>query len=106
MEKLIYHYFPKLKEGGILIIDDINWPYYTSNGERDNFFREINNRETFYKLIEIYNSNKDNLSLEFNFAHSGVSKIKKKKKFLLNKAKKIKSREFTILNLIKKIINK
>jgi ribosomal protein S20 len=106
VEKILYNYYPKLKKDGLIIVDDVSWLYYTKNSERDNFFREINNKETFFKLIDIYNSNKENINLEFNFAHSGVSKIKKKNNLTLNKANKIKSRTFTLMNLIKKILGK
>ena len=106
VEKILYNYYPKLKKDGLIIVDDISWLYYTKNAKRDNFFREINNKETFFKLIDIYNSNKENINLEFNFAHSGVSKIKKKNNLILNKANKIKSRTFTPMNLIKKILGK
>ena len=106
VEKILYNYYPKLKKDGLIIVDDISWLYYTKNAERDNFFREINNKETFFKLIDIYNSNKENINLEFNFAHSGVSKIKKKNYLKLNKANKNKSRTFTAMNLIKKILRK
>ena len=51
VEKLIYHYYPKLKKNGILIIDDISWLYYTSRAERDNFFTEINNSEGKGKIL-------------------------------------------------------
>ena len=106
MEKILYNYYPKLKKDGLIIVDDVSWLYYTKYAERDNFFREINNKETFFKLIDIYNSNQANINLEFNFAHSGVSKIKKKNDLILNKPIKIKSRTFTIMNLIKKILRK
>ena len=69
VEKILYNYYPKLKKDGLIIVDDISWLYYTKNAERDNFFREINNKETFFKLIDIYNSNKENINLEFNFTH-------------------------------------
>lgn len=106
VESILYHYYPKLEKNGMIIIDDISWLYYTHKAIRDNFFIEINNRETFFKMIEIFNSNMENISLEFNFAHSGVCKIIKKNDLSLNIPKKIKSREFTIKNLIKKIIRK
>ena len=106
VEKILYHYYPKLKKNGLIIIDDISWLYYTKNSVRDHFFMEINNRETFYKLLEIFNSNMANINLEFNFAHSGVCKIRKKNDLTLNISKKIKSREFSLKNLVKKIIGK
>lgn len=106
VEKILYHYYPKLKRNGLIIIDDISWLYYTKNSVRDHFFIEINNRETFYKLLEIFNSNMANINLEFNFAHSGVCKIRKKNDLTLNISKKIKSREFSLKNFVKKIIGK
>ena len=106
VEKILYNYYPKLNKGGLVIIDDISWLYYVPMAERDHFFMEINNRETFYKLIEIFNSNMKNINLEFNFAHSGVCKLFKKNDLNLNKALKIKSREYSIKNILKKIISK
>lgn len=106
VEKILYHYYPKLKKNGLIIIDDISWLYYAPKAERDHFFIEINNRETFYRLLEIFNSNMKNINLEFNFAHSGVCKILKKNELQLNPPLKIRSREFSIKNIIKKILNK
>lgn len=106
VEKIFYYYYPKLEKNGMIIIDDISWLYYTAKAVRDNFFIEINNRETFFKIIEIFNANMENINLEFNFAHSGVCKITKKNDLPLNESKKIKSREFSIKNLIKKIIKR
>ena len=106
VEKILYNYYPRLNKNGLIIIDDISWLYYTKNSVRDNFFIEINNKETFFKLIEIFNSNMDNIKLEFNFAHSGVCKIRKKNESKLNITKKIPSREFSLKNVIKKILKK
>ena len=79
VKKIIYHFYPKLKTNGLIIVDDISWLYYVKKGPRDNFFMEINNKETFNKILEIFNANQENLNLEFNFSHSGVCKLKKKK---------------------------
>ena len=106
VEKIFYHYYQKLKKNGMVIIDDISWLYYTAKAVRDNFYIETNNRETFFKIIEIFNANMDNINLEFNFAHSGVCKITKKNDLPLIESKKIASREFSIKNLIRKIIRK
>ena len=105
IEKILYHYYPKLKKNGLIIIDDRLVILYKKFYKRS-FFIEINNRETFFKLLEIFNSNMENISLEFNFAHSGVCKIKKKNDLNLNSPKKIKSREFSVKNILKKILNK
>ena len=57
VEKIFYMYFDKLKINGLFIIDDISWLPYIKNAWRNNEWIENNNKETFYKLIEIYNSN-------------------------------------------------
>ena len=57
-------------------------------------------------MLEIFNSNMKNINLEFNFAHSGVCKILKKNELQLNLPLKVRSREFSIKNIIKKILNK
>ena len=47
--------------------------------KRDNFYCEINNKETFSKILNIYNSNIQNFDLSFSFVSSGLCIIKKKK---------------------------
>ena len=73
------HYFDYLKIGGHFYIDDISWLPYLKSKPRDNFYCEINNKETFYKLLDIYNSNMDNLDIYFSFISSGICRIIKKK---------------------------
>ena len=102
VEKVFYHYYPFLKEDGICIIDDISWLPYIKNEYRDNSSNEYTNRKTFQKILEISNENKENFSLEFFFEASGLAIITKKKN-LLNKPKKIPSREFSFKSLIRKI---
>ena len=41
---------------GLFIIDDISWLPYHKKAQRNNEWIENNNRETFKKLVEIYNS--------------------------------------------------
>ena len=103
VEKVFNHYFDYLKIGGICIIDDVSWLPYCKNEYRDNEFSENINKLIFYKILEIYNQNKNNLSLEFYFEGSGLA-ILRKKNDGLNKSKKIISREFSVKNLIKKFI--
>ena len=89
VEKIFYMYINKLKVGGLFIIDDISWLPYHKKAYRNNEWIENNNRETFKKLIEIYNSNQDSLRISFYFENSGLSiitktskKIKFSKKYL------------------------
>ena len=103
VQKVFYHYFNFIKLGGLCVIDDISWLPYCKNEYRDNEFSEITNKSIFNKILEIYNQNKENLSLEFFFEGSGLAIIKKKK-LNLNKPNKIFSREFSLKNLLKKVI--
>jgi hypothetical protein len=65
---------------------------------------EINNQETFFKIIEIFYSNRENFDLEFSFVGTGVAKIKKLNANFLEKPQNIISRKYTGLNIIRKII--
>ena len=75
VEKIFYLYFKKLKINGIMLIDDISWLPYCKNHYRDNYWVERNNKETFFRLLEIYNSNNDKLHISFNFLESGLCKV-------------------------------
>jgi len=103
VRKVFYHYFNFLKLNGIIFLDDVVWLPYTKNAVRDNDFVEIINRLTFEKLIEIYNANVSNLTLNIDFTGSGLA-ILKKIGSDLNTEKKIKNRLFSIKNIIKKYI--
>ena len=78
------------------------WLPYVKGGEKDNDFVERINRLTFNKLLEIYNSNKENLSLNIDFLGSGMA-ILRKKNNQLNEENKIKNRLFNIKNILKNI---
>ena len=103
IRKVFYHYFNFLKLNGIIFLDDVVWLPYTKNAVRDNDFVERINRLTFEKLIEIYNANINNLTLNINFTGSGLA-ILNKIGSDLNTEKKIKNRLFSIKNIIKKYI--
>jgi len=106
VEKIIYHYYPKVKEGGLYVIDDICWIPYVKNNYRDNFGCEIANIETFQRILEIHYTNKDNFDVEFTFVGSGLAKITKKNLNNLNAPKNIPDRSKSIKNLIRKILKK
>ena len=101
--KIFYHYYPFLKKNGHLIIDDISWLLYSKKNERDNFNSEINNHETFHKILDIYNNNRKNFDLTFNFRNSGMAKIIRSNEESLLPSKKVLIRKFTFKNLIRKI---
>ncbi len=105
VEKIFYHYYKKLKVDGFFFIDDISWIPYLKNKERDNFYCEINNHETFEKLLEIYSCNENNFDISFSFLSSGICKIKKKDDNL-NKFIKINRRDLTVKNFIRKFVKK
>ena len=102
--KIFFYYYPFLKDNGCLIIDDVSWLPYSKKNERDNFNSEINNHETFHKILDIYNNNTKNFSLNFNFKSSGMAKIIKKNNEILLISKKVISRKFTFKNLVRKIV--
>ena len=103
VKKVFYHYYEFLKQGGICIIDDISWLPYSKNQNRDKEFCEYINRSTFNKVLEIFNQNQKNFDLEFYFRETGYAVITKNEENHLNEPKKIKSREFGIKNLLRKI---
>ncbi len=112
VEKIFYHYYDKLKVGGFFFIDDTSWLPYLKKNRKDNFFMEVNNHETFDRIVEISNSNNDFFDLEFSFVGTGIAKIHKLSNQKLNMKNKLKSRRFSIKNLFRKtfksmkIINK
>ncbi len=103
VEKILYYYFDKLKIGGLFFIDDTSWLPYIKNSQRDNFYCEINNKETFDKLLEIYNVNFDRFDINFDFTSSGACKIFKKSEKLV-KSKKISIRTISLKNFVRQII--
>ena len=104
VEKIFYKYYDLLKDGGFFFIDDISHLPYLNNKERNNFYCEINNQETFNKIIEIYNSNSELFNLNFSFMSSGIAIIQKKSIKSLKISNKIQSRKKTIKNLVRLII--
>ena len=104
VEKIFRYYYPKIKTGGFYIIDDICWLPYVRGNYRDNFGCEIANLETYKRLIEVYYKNTENFDLEFSFVGSGLAKIKKKTDNDLNVSVKVPSRNYSLINLVKKII--
>ena len=103
VEKIFYYYFEKLKIGGLFFIDDTSWLPYIKNADRDNFYCEINNKETFDKLLEIYNVNFDKFDINFDFTSSGICRIVKKSESL-TKSRTINTRTLSLKNFIRKTI--
>jgi len=106
VEKLIYNYYAKLKVGGYIFIDDISHLLYLKNSLRNNFYCEINNKETFDKILEIYNSNSNLFDLSFSFKSSGLGIIKKILDLPLKKNQAIKTRNFSFKNIVRLIWKK
>jgi len=103
VEKIFFHYYNKLKVNGFFFIDDVSWLPYLSSEKNNNFYCEINNRETFEKIVNIYHANQENFDLTFTFVSSGLCKIFKKKNEL-NSPLNIRTRQFTLKNFIRKIL--
>ena len=103
VEKIFNHYYDFLKVGGHFYIDDISWLPYLKTNLRNSFYCEINNKETFERLMEIYNNNINNFDIFFTFISSGMCRIIKKND-QLNELKKIVTREKSIKNIFRKIL--
>ncbi len=106
VEKIIYHYYDFLKPNCLYIIDDISWIPYSKENKRDNFNSEINNYETFNKILDIFNNNQDKMEISFSFIGSGLAIIKKLNDKKLNNSKKIILRKNTLKNIARKILRK
>ena len=105
VKKIIYHYYPKLKLNGVFVIDDISWLPYIKNKKNNNFHCEINNQETFERLLEIKSSNDKNIDLFFSFVGSGSAKIIKRNNENLNKSQRLILRKSSIKNKLRKLLN-
>tara|TARA_B100000768_G_scaffold179590_1_gene197630 strand:+ start:796 stop:1455 length:660 start_codon:yes stop_codon:yes gene_type:complete len=103
VEKILYSYFDKLKKDGFFLIDDISWLPYAKNEYRDSEWVENNNRDTFFKILDIFNANNENLELSFSFMHSGMVKIKKLNNKKLKPPKRIKSRQNFLKNKLRNL---
>ena len=106
VEKLIKNYFSLIKNGGFIFIDDISHLPYLKNRKRNNFYCEINNQETFELLLSIYSENINNFDLNFSFVSSGLAILKKKSDNELNNYKKIKNRNLSLKNILRKLWRK
>ena len=106
VKNIIYLYYDLLDVNSCFFIDDISWLPYTSNSEKNNFYCEINNLETFEILLDIYNNNQINFNIEFNFEGTGMCKLTKLNSKKLNQPKTVTLRKYTIKNFIRKILKK
>jgi predicted O-methyltransferase YrrM len=104
IEKIIYHYYPKLNLNGQFIIDDVSWIPYLKDEKRNSFNCERNNNETYERIMEINYGNSKNQELYFSFVGSGLAKIIKRSNDDLFALKKIKTRKFSIKNFFRKIL--
>ena len=100
IRKVFYNYFNFVKINGLIFIDDVIWLPYVKGGYRDNDFVETTNRLTFNKILEIFNTNKNNFTLDINFSGSGLATMKKIN-VNLNNEKKINNRLFSFKNILK-----
>ena len=99
--KIFYYYYSFLKIGGIFLIDDISWLPYSINNYRNNEWIEVNNRNTYDLLIEIYQANFKALELELFMSHSGMAKFIKLKNNISNPIK-ISDRRNNLKQIVKR----
>ena len=54
VKKIIYNYFDLLNVNSCFFIDDISWIPYLIDSDKNRFYGEVNNLETFEILLEIF----------------------------------------------------
>lgn len=101
VKKLFYEYYPLVKSKGFIFIDDISHLPYLKKAARNNFYCEINNKETFETLLSVYSNNYDNFELNFSFYSSGIAIIKKLNENNLNFSNDLQLRHNTIKNYLR-----
>ena len=101
VEKIIYNYFDLLNKDGYFFIDDISHFPYLKNKKSDSFYCEVNNKETFNKILEIHDNNSDLFDLNFSFKSSGLAIIKKKSNLSLKKGHAVVTRENSFKNIVR-----
>ena len=106
VEKLLYGYYSIIKKNGYIFIDDISHLPYLKGKKRDNFYCEINNKETFDILLNIYAKNIENFDINFSFISSGLAIIKKKNENNLTKNKRLHDRNKSFKNTLRKLWKK
>tara|TARA_B100000242_G_C42924940_1_gene428884 strand:+ start:113 stop:745 length:633 start_codon:yes stop_codon:yes gene_type:complete len=106
VKKLIYGYYPKIKNEGYIFIDDISHLPYLKDKVRNNFYCEINNKETFELLLSIYSKNIKNFELNFSFMSSGLAIVKKLNDNDLSPFDNLKERSQSLKNIFRKLWKK
>ena len=106
VKNLIYGYYPMLKKEGYIFVDDISHLPYLQNKPRNNFYCEINNKETFDILLSIYSKNIENFELNFSFMSSGLAIIKKLNNNNLSTFENLNERSWKFKNILRKLWRK
>ena len=106
VKNLLYNYFPLININGYIFIDDISHLPYLKDKSRNNFYCEINNKETFENLLSIYSKNDENFELNFSFMSSGLAIIKKLNDKNLLPFDNLKERSKSLKNIFRKLWKK
>ena len=104
VKNIFYNYYNLIKPGGYIFIDDISHLPYLDN-KKSNFYCEINNKETFDEILNIYYFNHESFDLNFSFESSGLAISKKKNDNELNISQKIASRKYSLKNIVRKLFS-
>ena len=106
VQKEIYGWFPYLKKGGVIFLDDVDSGPYMNGQRKDSLSIEIANRN-IYELIEaVFTGNLNIIDLSFFRGSTGLARMEKicQQKTPLNPPKNIKKRSnifiWKLLNLM------
>lgn len=70
-------WWPYLKQGSVIVFDDIDPHNYRPGQIRDNVGVETSNEQIALLIEEVYRANMDNLDLQFHLGGSGKAVLKK-----------------------------
>lgn len=106
--KEIYGFFPYLKKGGVIFIDDIDSAPYAEGEEMDSFYVETENRQILNFINRIFEANMDRLDLSIHRGWTGLARLDKRSDFMtrLNEPKGLKVRQSKRLWKLKRSLKK
>lgn len=73
--KEIYGFFPYLKKGGVIFVDDVDSTPYTEGKEMDSFYVETENRQILNFIKFVFEANMDRLELSIRRGWTGLARL-------------------------------
>ncbi len=106
--KEIYGFFPYLKKGGVIFMDDVDSAPYAEGEEMDSFYVETENRQILNFINCVFEANMDRLDLSIHRGWTGLARLDKRSDFMtqLNEPKGLKVRQSRRMWKLKRSLKK